>query len=365
MNSSPIDYDLLFAGNVVERQWLNVEQVAHAQLIQKKLRQFQIFHSLGKICLELHLLTRKQTLEIQEDIQKTCKLTEKPLLNIFLFPSELAEHFWDKIQKIPLLSAIQIQHCVFLQNTLHALGVERNLAEIALEEKFLTPSQLETFVPSAGLPILNSSIHSLDSKSPIHSKPLLPSALFPSEFFPTSMPTETTQPEVIKTSSETKNESDLLESLAKEIQPQSSNSVPLLNPTPVLQNLKSNLSFQLEDYEILHEISRGGMGIIYKVRQKKLDRIVALKLLKGGEEAPASLIERFNLEAKSLAQLSHPNILPIYDSGIFQNCPYFVMEYVDGQSLKEMLKTQKLPLSQIVHIIRSVAKALHHAHEKG
>src|SRR5581483_11570566 len=85
------------------------------------------------------------------------------------------------------------------------------------------------------------------------------------------------------------------------------------------------------DYELLEEISRGGMGIVYKARQKKLDRIVALKMIKSGKFATAEEVERFYTEAKAAAQLAHPGIVPVIEVGSRLTKHYYSMAYVEGE----------------------------------
>jgi serine/threonine protein kinase len=89
------------------------------------------------------------------------------------------------------------------------------------------------------------------------------------------------------------------------------------------------------NYELLEEIGRGGMGVIYRARQAGLDRVVALKMLLAGEFADASARKRLLREARAVARLSHPNIVSIHEVGEHDGRPYFAMEFVAGQSLAE------------------------------
>src|SRR6266487_3133149 len=87
------------------------------------------------------------------------------------------------------------------------------------------------------------------------------------------------------------------------------------------------------DYELLDQIGRGGMGVIYKARQATLNRLVALKMIRAAEFASPTLIQRFHLEAEAAANLHHPNIVPIYETGEHQGEHFFSMELVDGFGL--------------------------------
>lgn len=119
------------------------------------------------------------------------------------------------------------------------------------------------------------------------------------------------------------------------------------------------------NYHIIEKIARGGMGIIYKARQRGLDRIVALKVLIAGEHASEETIERFYLEAKSVAKLRHPNIVPIHEVGIHEGKHFFTMDFIHGESLRFMLLNQKINVHRALEIAAKVSGALDYAHKQG
>lgn len=116
-------------------------------------------------------------------------------------------------------------------------------------------------------------------------------------------------------------------------------------------------------YEILEEVSRGAMGIIFKCRQAGLDRVVALKLLIAGEHASDSQIERFKREAQAAARLRHPNIVSIHEIDVFEGKHYFTMDFIEGENLGELIRQGKVPIHRALEICAQVADALHYAHQ--
>ena len=97
------------------------------------------------------------------------------------------------------------------------------------------------------------------------------------------------------------------------------------------------------DYELLEELGRGGMGVVFKARQVRLNRIVALKMILGGPYAMAEQVERFHSEAKAAANLQHPNIVAIHEVGEHEGQPFLCMDYVEGTSLRDMVREGPLP----------------------
>ncbi len=119
------------------------------------------------------------------------------------------------------------------------------------------------------------------------------------------------------------------------------------------------------EYDIIDEIARGGMGVVFLARQRVLKRVVALKVLRSGDNASDEERERLLREAKAAAGLSHPNIVPIHEFSIYQGQPYFTMDYIDGQPLDRVLENGPLNAREAVRIIEAVARAISYAHEHG
>lgn len=119
------------------------------------------------------------------------------------------------------------------------------------------------------------------------------------------------------------------------------------------------------NFDILECLGRGGMGVVYKARQKTLDREVAIKVLAGEWEEDTTFAERFEREAKILAQMSHPNIVTIHDFGQTDGLYYIVMEYVDGVNLRDLLSDGKMAPEQALAIVPPICEALEYAHSKG
>ncbi len=119
------------------------------------------------------------------------------------------------------------------------------------------------------------------------------------------------------------------------------------------------------DYELLEEIARGGMGVVYKGRQTSLNRTVALKMILSGELAGPQNIERFQNEAEAAANLKHPNIVAIHEVGQFEGRYYFSMDYVEGPSLADVIQAGPLPVRKAAEYMKTIAEAVHFAHQRG
>ncbi|MBM4069447.1 MAG: serine/threonine protein kinase [Planctomycetes bacterium] len=123
---------------------------------------------------------------------------------------------------------------------------------------------------------------------------------------------------------------------------------------------------QFGDYDLLQEVARGGMGIVYRARQLSLDRVVALKMIIAGRLASEEDLQRFRTEAEAAARLQHPNIVKVYEVGEADGQHFFSMEFIDGQSLSQKVHAQgPLPGREAARQLRLIARAVHHAHRHG
>jgi Protein kinase domain/Protein of unknown function (DUF1559) len=121
----------------------------------------------------------------------------------------------------------------------------------------------------------------------------------------------------------------------------------------------------LRGYEVLEELGRGGMGVVYKARQAVPRRVVAVKMLLAGEVAGADRLARFRAEIAAAARLQHPNIVAIHEVGTHNGRPFFSMEYVAGGTLAERLAAGLLPPDAAAALVEPLARAVQHAHERG
>lgn len=136
---------------------------------------------------------------------------------------------------------------------------------------------------------------------------------------------------------------------------------PTLPTTPVEPTRPESFG----DYEILEEIGRGGMGIVYKARQKSLGRIVAIKMMREARLSSESDRARFFAEAEAAARLKHPNIVTVYEVGDHNGLPFIVMEFVEGRNLSQRLTEGPLAPRDAARLVAEVARAVQQAHERG
>ena len=145
-----------------------------------------------------------------------------------------------------------------------------------------------------------------------------------------------------------------------------------LDPTPAGNNDEASWLDSLQDnraradrYEILAEIARGGMGVVYRARDRGLNRTVALKMILPQQLQSAAAIQRFRSEAEAVAALDHPGILPIYEVGELDGLPFFSMKLAEGGSLSNQTAAYRDRPRDAARLIAHVARAIHHAHERG
>ncbi|HVS34036.1 MAG TPA: serine/threonine-protein kinase [Gemmataceae bacterium] len=119
------------------------------------------------------------------------------------------------------------------------------------------------------------------------------------------------------------------------------------------------------DYELLEELGRGGMGVVYKARQRSLQRTVALKMILRGDFATAEDLTRFQSEARAAARLDHPNIVAVHDAGEHEGRPYFTMQLVEGRTLADVLSAGPMKPRDAARCLAAVGRAVHFAHEHG
>ena len=155
---------------------------------------------------------------------------------------------------------------------------------------------------------------------------------------------------------------------------------PLPDEVPELPNAGTKTRF-FGDYELLKQIGRGGMGVVYKARQASGHRLVALKMILASESASPLILQRFQIEAEAAAALAHPNIVPIYEIGEHDGLPFFSMQLIEGTRLAEHITKSGFQIASkkdapphpsgqetqlaVVQLVTTVARAVHHAHQRG
>jgi serine/threonine protein kinase/tetratricopeptide (TPR) repeat protein len=122
---------------------------------------------------------------------------------------------------------------------------------------------------------------------------------------------------------------------------------------------------ELGDYELLEEVGRGGQGVVFRARQKSLNRNIALKVISLGQWASKAHLKRFRLEAEAAARLEHPGIVPIHEVGERDGSCYFSMKFVEGGQLDEVARREPMPPRRAAELIAKVARTVHYAHEHG
>jgi serine/threonine protein kinase/tetratricopeptide (TPR) repeat protein len=128
---------------------------------------------------------------------------------------------------------------------------------------------------------------------------------------------------------------------------------------------KTSTPGSLGDYELLEEIGCGGQGVVYRARQKSLNRTVALKVLSTGRWTTKPRLKRFRLEAETAASLDDPNIVPIYEIGECEGSCYFSMKLVEGAPLDQLVRRELLPIRRTAELIAKLSRAVHYAHQRG
>ncbi|MBC8170664.1 MAG: protein kinase, partial [Anaerolineae bacterium] len=122
---------------------------------------------------------------------------------------------------------------------------------------------------------------------------------------------------------------------------------------------------KLGPYEIREEVGRGGMATVYRAYQSNVDRDVAIKVIHGNIAGDSQAVQRFQREARLIARLEHPHILPVYDFDGANEPPYIVMRYLDGGTLKDVMQQGRVPLNEVVYVMQQITSALDYAHRQG
>jgi WD40 repeat protein/predicted Ser/Thr protein kinase len=143
--------------------------------------------------------------------------------------------------------------------------------------------------------------------------------------------------------------------------PAASEAGALSAPTPLLAGNPRRFG----DYELLHEIARGGMGVVYRARQISLNRMVAVKVLLFGRFASDTFVKRFRAEAEAAASLQHPNIVAVHEVGKHDGQHYLSMELVEGRDLGQLVHEKPLPPRQAAQLLKTIAEAVEYAHCRG
>src|SRR5262249_37860641 len=135
-------------------------------------------------------------------------------------------------------------------------------------------------------------------------------------------------------------------------------------PEPQTQATGADLP-AVPGYEIVAELGRGGMGVVYQARQCSLKRPVALKMILAGLHADPAALVRFRTEAEAVARLQHPNVVQIYEVGEHDGRPFLSLEYVDGGSLLHKVAGTPQPEREAARLVEMLARAVHYTHQRG
>jgi hypothetical protein len=146
--------------------------------------------------------------------------------------------------------------------------------------------------------------------------------------------------------------------------PPSGESATLSSVASLSNGAASPSDERIPGYEILGELGRGAMGVVYKARQTTLDRLVALKMILTGSYASEAERARFRTEAEAIARLQHPNIVQVHEVGEWAGCPFFSLEFCAGGNLGQKLNGTPLPSQDAARLVEALARAVHAAHEK-
>jgi WD40 repeat protein/predicted Ser/Thr protein kinase len=140
-----------------------------------------------------------------------------------------------------------------------------------------------------------------------------------------------------------------------------------LDTPPQATASKAALPRAFGAYELIEEVARGGMGIVYRARQTQINRLVALKVMASGQFAAPDFVKRFRTEAEAVASLDHPHIVPIYEVGELEGQPFFSMKFVEGGSLAQRISNVQSPISnrETAELLAKLARAVHYAHQRG
>lgn len=148
-----------------------------------------------------------------------------------------------------------------------------------------------------------------------------------------------------------------------------SSKINILDPVPEVDSTShlplSPILNYMGDYELQAEVARGGMGVIYRARQVSLNRIVAVKMILGGQFATDADVNRFRAEAEAAANLQHPNIVAIHETGEHEGRHYFSMDYVEGKNLAQELNGEAMDPVKAADLLKTIAEAMHYAHQRG